>query len=118
MNEPCFTYFQDEPDRIQKNNLAKALGYQHIVEKHQDDILRFIGRRGLARHYVNLALFFDGAGEFRRCRTCAQKALVTDDRDATILLLAFLTLFGQRVLDLRKPIRFIKKRITDILAQI
>jgi glycosyltransferase involved in cell wall biosynthesis len=117
VDEPCVNYYQDDPSSVQKNKRELALSYQYIVEKHQNDMLRFIGRRGLARHYVAMALLFDDAGDFGRCRTFMVKAFENDDRDPMIFLLAFSMLLGERVFHLRKPIARIKKRITHKLTR-
>jgi glycosyltransferase involved in cell wall biosynthesis len=118
VNQPCVRYYKDESDAVTKNTQALALGYRHIVEKNQKEMLRFIGRRGLARHYVAIALLFDDAGNFFRCRTYMLKAFRNDDRDPLILLFAFSTLFGKRVFHLRKLIGRMQRRMKDKLAMI
>jgi glycosyltransferase involved in cell wall biosynthesis len=116
VGEPCVNYYQDDPSAVQKNKRELARSYHYIVEKHQKDMLRFIGRRGLARHYMTMALFFDDAGDFSRCRTYMVKAFKNDDRDRMTFILALFTLLGERAFHLRRPIARLKKRIIDKLA--
>jgi glycosyltransferase involved in cell wall biosynthesis len=104
VNQPCVCYRQDESDAVTKNRQARASGYRYVVEKNQKEMLRFIGRRGLAKHYMIMALEFDDAGDFFCCRTYMLKAFRNDDRDPAIFLFAFSMLFGKRVFHLRKPI--------------
>ncbi|MGZ7112142.1 MAG: glycosyltransferase family 2 protein [Halobacteriota archaeon] len=115
VDEPCTISHRAEPHSVTKNALALARGYEHIVEKNQSDMLRLIGRRGLAKHFWSIALHFDNAGDFRRCRTYMLKAFRCYGQDPRIFLFAFLTLFGERVFHLRKPIGLMQKRIADTL---
>lgn len=118
VGEPCVNYYQDDPHSVQKNKRELALNYQYILEKHQDDMLRFLGRRGLARHYLTLALLFDDAGDFESCRSYMMKAFENDDKDPLTFLLALLTLLGERVFHLRKPISRVKTHVIAQLARI
>ena len=68
LEEPCTIVYLDEPDRMTADTLERALSYQHIVEKNQHDMLRFIGKYRLARHHISIAFLFADAGEFSRCR--------------------------------------------------
>jgi glycosyltransferase involved in cell wall biosynthesis len=104
VSQPCWRYCQDESDTVTRNFQAAALGYRHVVEKNQEEMLRLIGRRGLAKHYMTIALKYDDADNFFRCRTYMLKAFRNDNRDPVIFLFAFLTLFGKRVFHLRKPL--------------
>ena len=118
VNQPCVRYSKDEGDAVTKNVQGLAFGYRHVVEKNQKEMLRFIGRRGLAKHYKAIALYFDDAGDFFCCRTYMLKAFRNDDRDLSIFLFAFSTLFGKHVFHLRKPIGRILRRMKDKLARI
>jgi len=118
VNQKCVNYYKDEPDSITTNALAKAFAYQYIVEKNQDEMLRVIGRSGLARHFKNIALISDDAGDFNRCRTYMLKAVREDIRDPTIFLFALWTLFGGQVFHVRKPAGAIQKRIASKLARL
>jgi glycosyltransferase involved in cell wall biosynthesis len=97
LDELCTIYYANEPDSQTRNKLTRALGYRYIIEKNTNDMLRFVGRRGLARHHLKIALLFDDAGDFSRCKAhifCAFKTdYITPDR----FLLVFSTLFGARV---------------------
>ena len=117
VDEPCVNYYQDDPSAIQKNKRELARSYRYIVEKHQKDMVRFIGKRGLARHYMTMALIFDDAGDFDSCRTYMVKAFENDDRDPLTFLLALVTLLGERVFHLRRPIARVKKYVIDKLAR-
>jgi len=97
VNKPCWNYYLGEPNAVTKNQLGKAFSYQHIVEKNKNDMLRFAGRRGLARHHLRVAFYFDNAGEFGRCRAHVFRAFRTDYKTPDRFLLAFSTLFGVRV---------------------
>jgi glycosyltransferase involved in cell wall biosynthesis len=118
VGEPCVNYYQDDPHSIQKNTRELALSYQYILEKHRDDMQRFLGRRGLARHYLTAALLFDDAGDFGSCRFYMMKAFENDRTNPLTVLLALLTLLGERIFHLRKPISRVKKRVTEQLARI
>jgi glycosyltransferase involved in cell wall biosynthesis len=118
VGEPCVNYYQDDPSAVQKNKRELARSYRYIVEKHQNDMVRFIGGRDLARHYAALALLFDDIDDFGRGRKYMVKAFKNDDKDPMIFLLAFSTLLGERVFHLRKPIARIKQRFKDKLARI
>jgi glycosyltransferase involved in cell wall biosynthesis len=117
VSEPCVNYYQDDPSAVQKNKRELARSYQHIVEKHQKDMVRFIGRRGLARHYKTMALSFDDAGDFGRCRTYMVSAFKNDDGDPMTFFLALFTLLGERAFHLRRPIAYLKKCVMDKLAR-
>ncbi len=54
LDEPCTIVHQDGLDRMLRNKHDMASGYLHIVEKYRDDILRLIGKRGLAWHFRKL----------------------------------------------------------------
>lgn len=118
VNQKCFSYYKDEPDSVTTNMSTKAFAYQYIVEKNQDEMLRVIGKSGLARHFRNIALISDDAGDFNRCRTYMLKAFRTDGRNLTIFLFALWTIFGERVFHLRKPVGAIQKRIASKLARL
>jgi len=92
------------------NMLAKAHAYQYIVDKNQDEILRVIGKSGLARVYSRIALTSADMGDFNCCRTYMLKAFKTDGGNPPIFLLALLTLFGERVFYLCMPVRDIRER--------
>jgi len=96
VNKPCVNYYQDDPNSLQKNKLAAALHYEYVVEKHQNDMMQFIGRHGLARHFRIAAFLFDAAGEFSRCKAYMIKAFKMDDKNPVTFLLAFSTMFGER----------------------
>ncbi len=96
VDEPCTIYHANEPDSVTRNALVRALGYQHVVEKNERDMLRFIGRRGLARHHLIIADLFDAAGDFSRCKAHVFQAFKTDYINPETFLLAFSTLFGAR----------------------
>jgi glycosyltransferase involved in cell wall biosynthesis len=87
------------------NALAKAHAYQYIVEKNQDEILRVIGKSGLAILFRNIALTFADVGDFHCCRTYMLKAFKTDGGNPLIFLLALWTLFGEHIFHLGKPVR-------------
>jgi glycosyltransferase involved in cell wall biosynthesis len=95
VDEPCTIYYGNQPDSISKNALAKALGWLHIVEKNQDDMLRFIGKRGLARHLRIIAFLFDAGGDFASCKACMLRAFRTDDKNPALFFLALSTMFGE-----------------------
>lgn len=104
LDEPCTIYYGNQPDSISKNALAKALGWKHIVEKNQDDMLRFIGRRGIARHLRIIAFLFDAGGDFASCKAYMLKAFRTDDKNPAMFLLALSTLFGERMFHFMKRV--------------
>jgi len=112
VNKVCVNYYQDEKKRVQDCGSSTARGYYAVVKKRRNDMLRVIGRHGLARHYVRIALSFDDAGDFGRCRRCMLKAFRCYGRDPTIFFLAFTTLLGKRTFHLRKPVSRIKGRLT------
>jgi glycosyltransferase involved in cell wall biosynthesis len=104
VNQPCVRYNLNETDSVTNNMQAAVSGYRRVVEKNHEEMLRVIGRRGLAKHYMWIALFSDDAGDFFCCRTYMLRAFKNDDRDPVIFLFAFSTLFGKRVFHLRKSI--------------
>jgi glycosyltransferase involved in cell wall biosynthesis len=118
IDEPCVNYYQDELHSVQKNKRELALSYQYILKKHQNDMLRFLGRRGLAKHYLAMALLFDDAGDFGSCRSYLMQAFKNDDKNSLMFLLALSTLLGERIFHLRKPISRVKKRAIEQLARI
>jgi hypothetical protein len=81
-------------------------------------MLRFLGRPGVARHYSTMALLFDDAGDFGSCRFYMLKAFETDSKNPSTFLLAVLTLLGERIFHLRKPISRVKKSVIGHLARI
>jgi len=104
LDEPCTIYYGNQPDSISKNALPKALSWVHIVEKNQDDMLRLIGRRGVASHLRIIAFLFDAGGDFARCKTYMLRALRTDDKNPALFLLGLSTLFGERAFHFAKRI--------------
>ena len=118
IDEMCVNYYQDDPQSLQKNKLTQARDYSRIVEKHQNDMLQFIGKRGLAKHYRTIAVLFDSAGDFTQCRSYMLEAFRTDERDPRTFLLALWTLCGARAFHLSRPIVDIKQRITEKLPTI
>jgi len=96
VDEPCAIIYTDEPDSMNQDNLLQALSRERIVEKNQNDILRYVGPRGLARHFRITAFLFDAAGEFSRCKAYMLKAYRTDDKNPAMFLLALSTLLGER----------------------
>lgn len=96
VDEPCTISRANLPDSVTKNTV-KAFAYQRIIEKNQKDMLRLIGKQGLARHYRNVAWIFYKAGEFKRYRAGARHAFAIYSRNPKTVLLAFSTLFGERV---------------------
>lgn len=103
VDEPCSIYRLNLPDSVTKTTI-KAFAYERIIEKNQKDMLRFIGKRGLARHYRNVAWIFYKAGDFKHCRVRALQAFATYSKSPKTFLLAFSTLFGERVYHLIRPI--------------
>jgi glycosyltransferase involved in cell wall biosynthesis len=103
VDEPCSIYRLNLPDSVTKNTV-KASAYQHIIEKNQKDMLRFIGKRGLARHYRIVAWIFYKAGEFKSCKEGALQAFTIYSKSPKTFLLAFSTLFGERVYRITRPI--------------
>ncbi|HYB59511.1 MAG TPA: glycosyltransferase family 2 protein [Candidatus Acidoferrales bacterium] len=118
VDEPCVNYYQDDPHSIQKNRRELALSYQYVLKKHQDDMRRFLGRSGLARHYLTMALLFDDAGDFGSCRHYILKAFETNGKNPSTFLLAMLTLLGERIFHLRKPISRVKQSVKEQLGRI
>lgn len=118
VNQTCFNYYKDEPSSVTTSMRKKAFAYQYIVEKNQDEMLRVIGRSGLATHFKNIALISDDGGDFNRCRTYMLKAFREDRRNPTIFLFALWTLLGGWVFHLRKPVGAIQKRIASKLARL
>ena len=100
LEEPCTIVFTDEPDSMTSDILGRAFAYQHIVEKNQSDMLRFVGKRGLAWHHTRIAFLFARAGEFNRYRAHMLQAFRLDAKDPQTFLLAFSTLFGMRAFQL------------------
>jgi glycosyltransferase involved in cell wall biosynthesis len=115
LDEPCTIYYGDQPDSVSKNSLAKALGWLHIVEKNQNDMLRLIGKRGVARHLRIIAFLFDAGGDFACCKAYMLKAFRTDNKNPAMFLLALSTLFGKRVLHCAKRVATpLYKRLLDV----
>ncbi|MGP8011935.1 MAG: glycosyltransferase family 2 protein [Halobacteriota archaeon] len=96
VDEPCAIIYTGEPDSMNQDSLLQALSRERIVEKNQNDILRYVGPQGLARHFRITAFLFDAAGEFSRCKAYMLKAFRTDDKNPATFLLALSTLFGER----------------------
>jgi glycosyltransferase involved in cell wall biosynthesis len=96
VDEPCMFYHPTRTDSVTKNTVG-GFPYQHIIEKNQNDMLRFIGKRGLARHYRQVAWSFYEAGEFKLYRAGALQAFAIYNKSPKTFLLAFSTLLGERV---------------------
>jgi len=104
VDEPCTIYRANQPDAVTKNLVTRALAYQHIIEKNHKEMVRCIGKRGLARHYRNVAWIFYYAGEFKRYKACALQAFATYSKSPKTFLLAFSTLFGERIYRVTRPV--------------
>ncbi len=61
--EPTFVYHCHSGETISKDLLRGARGYAQIIEKHSSDIVRHLGKRGLAKHAMQLAEMYASAGD-------------------------------------------------------
>ncbi len=86
------------------NMLAKVHAYQYIVEKNQNEILRVIGKNGLATLFRNIALASADVGDLNCCRTYMLKAFKTDGGNPLTFLLALWALFSEHVFHLASPL--------------
>ena len=64
VDEPTFVYDCRHAGTISKDPLRAATGYEQVVSKHREEIMRCLGRKGLAVHCRNLASQFGGAGAY------------------------------------------------------
>lgn len=72
--KPTFIYDCRNSDRISSNMLREGRGYEQVFHKHYLAILRYAGRRVLARHYRIAADWYQAGGDLeavRRCRLMA-----------------------------------------------
>ena len=119
VEDPCVIIHFGEPDSVTRNKLRSALGYLFVVEKNREDMLRFIGKRGLAKHYRSIALLFADAGEFLRCRAQLLKAFRLDEKNPETFLLAFSTLFGRNAFEFtRRRGTMVKRSLRSKLASV
>jgi glycosyltransferase involved in cell wall biosynthesis len=115
LDEPLTIYYGDQSDSISRKDIAKALGWLHIVEKNQNDMLRFIGKRGIARHFRIIAFLFDAGGDFARCKAYMLQAFRTDNKNPAMFLLALSTLFGEKVFHcIKRVVTPFYKRLLDV----
>lgn len=56
LHEPLFVYHLHAGETISKNKIRDVEGYQYVVDKHRDDILRVCGTETLNRHLAANAL--------------------------------------------------------------
>jgi glycosyltransferase involved in cell wall biosynthesis len=91
IDEPLVTSYS-MPDSLLANQDAFIRGYELILEKHFEDIKK---RGQLGSHYSNIGCSLCFSGELGRGRDYLIKAVVTRPLNIKILLLAFISLFGQ-----------------------
>ena len=66
VEQPTFLYDCRGHDTMSKNKLLDAVGYEYIVKKHSQAILREVGHKALSDHYLNIASRYLATGNVRR----------------------------------------------------
>jgi len=65
VTEPTFIYHRHIDETISANPLRNARGYEQIVQKHAAEMKKFLGARGIARHYIRIAWYYFRARQFQ-----------------------------------------------------
>lgn len=83
---PTCVYDCRHPGTISKDAMKGARGYERVLEKHRDEIVRVLGRRALATHYRSLAELFAQAGLDDVAKRWVWKAFFTSPSKPSSLL--------------------------------
>jgi len=92
IDEPLLVAYYT-PDSISADKSALIRAIQLILEKHFEDIKK--NRYLLARHYLSIGILLCSEGEFRQGRSYYMKAFMAYPLNIKIVLLTFISLFGQ-----------------------
>lgn len=75
LHEPLFVYHLHAGETISKNKMRDVEGYQYVVDKHRDDILRECGTESLNRHLAGNALKAIGWGFYEDAQKILKKTI-------------------------------------------
>jgi glycosyltransferase involved in cell wall biosynthesis len=75
LHEPLFVYHFHAGETISKNKIRDVEGYQYVVDKHRDDILRLCGAETLNRHLEENALKAMRWGFYAEARQILSKTI-------------------------------------------
>jgi glycosyltransferase involved in cell wall biosynthesis len=95
LHEPLFVYHFHAGETISKNKMRDVEGYQYVVDKHRDDILRFCGAEVLNRHLASNALKAMRWGFYDEAKKILAKAIGSSNH------ITLLRLTVKRIISLR-----------------
>lgn len=74
--EPRSTFAYDRRGKssISKNKLLDAQGYEQVINNHKGEILRYLGPRGLRKHYLSLVSRYEAAHDEQNRSRCSRLA--------------------------------------------
>lgn len=75
IEEPLFIYHLHDGETISKNSVKGAQGYEYIINKNKEDILKNIGKEGLLKHYNNLIKLYEKANAIDKSKEYEIKAV-------------------------------------------
>lgn len=78
VSEPTFIYYRHPDNAISYDIVRNARGYEQVVRKHADEILRVRGRKALGDHYLVAASIYSSGHSKSNARNCMALALKVD----------------------------------------
>lgn len=99
IHEPLFIYHFHDGETISKSAKKDVEGYQYVVDKHRDEILKFCGAGTLNRHLENNAMKAIRWGLYEEARRILAKTVKGSPRSKILNMMAKLQI-GPRWYDL------------------
>jgi len=96
IDKPLMIYHIHGGDTISKNRIKEAEGWQYIVEKYSEEILKNVGAKVLAQHYSRIATLYLNAGERQRSCKFFYLAYINNRADVRLLGRAILALLDRK----------------------
>ena len=96
IDKPLMIYHIHGGDTISKNRIKEAEGWQYIVEKYSEEILKNVGAKVLAQHYSRIATLYLNAGERQRACKFFYLAYINNRADVRLLGRAILALLDRK----------------------
>lgn len=75
IDEPLFIYHLHEGETISKNNLRGARGYEYIVNKNKNDIIKLLGKEKLLNHYKRIIEMYSEAEQIEKAKEYELKSI-------------------------------------------
>lgn len=111
IDEPLVLYHRHEGDTISYDSLRDAEGYNYIVEKHREEILKNCSTVALGRHYSVLARKYLGLKDIVRAKEFFRRARQNGIHDRFTRVASFSPGLAEKLLSLHVSARDVVGRI-------